>query len=179
MNTASSSPRSATAAPAPAAPALTPPLSERDRLEREIVLSRVLAAPRERVFTAWLDGATIGRWFGPAGFTTTTHEMEPRVGGRWRFEMRAPDGTVYTNRVVFREIVAPERLVYDHSSDIDDDPATFRVTLTFDAQADGKTILTLRQLHASKERRAQVIGFGAVELGYQTLGKLAAHLGAE
>lgn len=147
-------------------------------LDREVVLSRVLNAPRDLVFAAWLDGKNIGRWFGPEGFTTTTHEMDARVGGRWRFEMKAPDGTVFTNRVVFLEIRTPERLVYDHSSDIDNDPGTFRVTLTFDAQADGRTLLTLRQLHPTKERRTQVIGFGAVELGYQTLDKLATHLGA-
>ena len=50
------------------------------------------------------------------------------------------------------------------------------MTLTFDAQSDGKTVLTLRQLHPNQARRAAVIGFGAVELGYQTLDKLAAHL---
>lgn len=146
-------------------------------LDREIVLSRVFNAPRELVFKAWTDAAQISRWFGPKGFTTTTHEMDARVGGRWRFDMKAPDGTVYTNRVVFLEIRAPELLVFDHGADQDNDPGKFRVTLTFDSQSDGKTVLTLRQLHPSKQQRQAGIGFGAVELGYQTLDKLAAHLG--
>ena len=51
------------------------------------------------------------------------------------------------------------------------------VTVTFDAQSDGKTVLTMRQLHPTKEQRDAGIGFGAVEFGYQTLGKLARHLG--
>ena len=148
-----------------------------DLLDREVVLSRVFNAPRELVFKAWTDKAHIANWFGPKGFTTTTHEMDARVGGLWRFEMKAPDGTLFSNRVVFLEIKAPERLVYDHGSDMDNDPGRFRVTITFDLQGDGKTVVTLRQLHPSKERRAAVIGFGAVELGYQTLDKLAQHLG--
>lgn len=150
--------------------------NQSDLLEREIVLSRVFAAPRELVFKAWTDKAHIAHWFGPKGFTTTTHEMDARVGGMWRFEMKAPDGTLFDNRVVFLEIKAPELLVFDHGSDKDNDPGRFRVTITFDSQSDGKTVVTMRQLHPNKERRAVVIGFGAVELGYQTLDKLAAHL---
>lgn len=156
---------------------MNPQNSQDSLLDREIVLSRVFAAPRELVFQAWTDAAHISRWFGPKGFITTTHEMDARVGGRWRFDMTAPDGTVYTNRVVFVEIRAPELLVFDHGADVDNDPGKFRVTLTFDAQRDGKTVLTLRQLHPSKAQRQAGIGFGAVEFGYQTLDKLAAHLG--
>ncbi len=92
--------------------------------------------------------------------------------------MRAPNGTVSSNRMVYLEIVPNERLVIEHGSDVDDDPNRFRVTLTFDEQADKKTVVTLRQLHPTKERRQIVIGFGAVELGYQTLDKLAEHLRA-
>lgn len=146
-------------------------------LDREIVLSRVFNAPRELVFKAWTDPKHISNWFGPKGFVTTTFEMDPRVGGVWRFEMKAPDGTVFPNRVVYLEVKEPELLVFDHGSDRDDDPDKFRVTITFDSQGDNKTIVTLRQLHPSKMRRQLVIGFGAVELGYQTLDKLAKHLG--
>lgn len=156
---------------------MNPPNHPDSLLDREIVLSRVFNAPRELVFKAWTDAAQISRWFGPKGFTTTTHEMDARVGGRWRFDMKAPDGTVFTNRVEFLEIKPPELLVYDHGSDQDNDPGKFRVTLTFDSQGDGKTVLTLRQLHPTKQQRQRGIGFGAVELGYQTLDKLAAHLG--
>jgi len=67
--------------------------------------------------------------------------------------------------------------VLDHGSDTNDDPARFRVTLTLDAQADGKTVLTLRQLHPTAEQRHAKLGFGAVELGLQTMEKLAHHLG--
>src|SRR4029077_14277605 len=116
------------------------------------------------------------RWFGPDGFTCTIRQMDVRPGGRASFDMTSGD-VVYTNRFDYLELVPGERIVFDHGSDIDDDPARFRVTLTFDEQADGKTVLTLRQLHPTVEQRAEGIGFGAVELGLQTMQKLARHLG--
>ena len=145
-------------------------------LDREVVLARVFDAPRELVFTVWTDAEHACQWFGPRGFTCTTYASDVRVGGSWRFEMRGPDGAVYTNRVTYLEIVPNERLVFDHGSDQDDDPNRFRVTLTFDQQANGKTIVTLRQLHPTTARRATVIGFGAVGLGYQTLDKFDEYL---
>ncbi len=148
-------------------------------LDREVVLVRLLDAPREAAFRAWTDPDAFCQWFGPAGFTCIVHEMDVRVGGRSRFDMTGPDGTHYPNRFEYLEVVADARLVMDHGSDVDDDPDRFRVTVTFDAQSDGKTVLTLRQLHPTPERRAAVIGFGAVELGLQTMGKLAAYLGCD
>ena len=148
----------------------------RDVEDREIVLTRVYDAPRDLVFAAWTDPEHVGQWFGPRGFTCAIHEIDVRVGGRWRFDLRGPDGTVYPNRVVYLEIDRPHRIVYDHGTDVDDDPGRFRVTVTFDEQANGKTVMTVRQLHPTKEQRDQKIGFGAVELGGQTFDKLAEHL---
>ena len=145
-------------------------------LDREIVLSRVFEAPRELVFAAWTKEEHLTKWFGPKGFTTKTHECDLRIGGRWRFDMIAPDGKVFDNRMVFLEIKAPELLVLDHGHDKDDDEHRFRVTITFDEQSDKKTVVTMRQLHPTKEQRDAGIGFGAVEIGYTTLEKLAEHL---
>ncbi len=147
--------------------------------DREIVLVRVLPARREAVFAAWTDADEFCRWFGPDGFTCTVHEMDARPGGRARFDMTSGDGTRFTNRFDYLEVVPGERLVMDHGVDVDDDPERFRVTLTFDQLAEGRTLLTLRQLHPTAERRRAVIGFGAVELGLQTLQKLAHHLEVE
>lgn len=146
--------------------------------EREIVLSRVLDAPRARVFDAFTDPARITLWFGPEGFTVETLEIDLRVGGRWRFAYIAPDGTRHDNRIVFQRIEAPALLEMEHGSDLDDDPARFLVTITLDEQDDGRCVLTLRQLHPTRAQRDATIGFGAVEYGYQTLEKLARHLGA-
>ena len=146
-------------------------------LEREIVLTRVVDAPRGRVFRAWVEPKRMFQWFGPRGFRCEVHEAsEAKVGAVWRFDMIAPDGRRFDNRMAILEIVPDERLVFDHGSDKDDHPDRFRVTITFDQQSDGKTVITLRQLHPSKTQRDGTIGFGAVELGFQTLDKLEEYL---
>lgn len=147
-------------------------------LDREIVLARVLDAPRALVFDAWTDPDQITAWFGPAGMTIETHEIDIREGGTWRFDMVAADGTRYDNRMTFLRVERPHRIEVDHGSDVDDDPGRFRMLVTFDEQSDGKTVLTLRQLHPTRARREGAIGFGAVEFGGQTLDKLAKHLAA-
>jgi uncharacterized protein YndB with AHSA1/START domain len=98
-------------------------MSDRDAAtqtsDRDLVIERIFDAPRQMVFDAWTDPETIGQWWGPRGFTTTVHEMDVRPGGVWRFTMHGPDGTDYPNRVVYDEVVAPERLVYTHGADDD------------------------------------------------------------
>lgn len=147
------------------------------QLEREIVLMRVINVPRHTVFGAWTHPGDFAQWFGPFGFTTEVHAMDVQVGGTSRFNMVAADGTVFTNRYRYLEIAQNEKLVMDHGSDVDNDPDRFRVTVTFDQQENGKTVITLRQIHSTVERRNGVIAFGAVEMGQQTLEKLARHLG--
>jgi len=145
-------------------------------LDREIVLSRVVAAPRDLIFKVWTDPQHLPKWFGPEGFSVETQEIDIRVGGQWRFVYVGPDGKRYDNRMVFLKIETPCLLEIDHGSDKDDDPNRFRVIVTFDEQSNGKTVVTLRQLHPTKAQRDATIGFGAVELGYQTLEKLARHV---
>lgn len=147
-------------------------------LDREIVLVRVLDAPRSAVFAAWTEPDAFCEWFGPDGFRCVVRAMDVRPGGRARFEMVGPDGTAFPNRFDYLEVVPDERLVFDHGTDDDEDPGRFRVTVTLDEQADGKTVLTLRQLHPTVELRTEKVAFGAVELGLQTLQKLAEHLSA-
>jgi uncharacterized protein YndB with AHSA1/START domain len=150
----------------------------RETIERETVLTRVFDHPRDRVFAAWTDPDKLPAWFGPAGFRCDTRSIDLSVGGSWCFDMIAPDGTCYSSRMTFLEIEEPALLVMDHGHDVDDDPDRFRVTVTFEEQADGRTVLTMRQLHRSAAARAVTINFGAVALGYQTLDKLDAALRA-
>jgi len=145
-------------------------------LEREIALARVIAAPRERVFEAWMGVHHLARWFGPAGFGLETLAADIRPGGIWRFVFGGPDGSRHDNRIAYLDIAPPTRLVFDHGPDKDDAPERFRVTVTFDEQQDGKTVLTLRQLHPTKEQRDATVSFGAVAFGYETLDKLARYV---
>lgn len=115
--------------------------------ERELVVTRVFDAPRRLVFKAWTQPEHAARWWGPQGFTTISCKMDVRPGGAWRRCMRAPDGTEYRKRGVYREIVEPERLVFTYASeDLDGDIGhETLVTVTFAEEA-GKTRLTLRQV---------------------------------
>ena len=96
--------------------------------------------PPERVFAAWADPVRLAQWWGPKGFRNTFHEFDLRPGGQWRFIMHGPDGRDYPNQSVFREIVAPERIIFDHVS-----PPHFAVTATFTTEAGG-TRLVFRML---------------------------------
>jgi uncharacterized protein YndB with AHSA1/START domain len=143
--------------------------------DREIVIIRIVDAPRELVWQAWTEPQHIAQWWGPNGFRTTIHEMNVTVGGVWRYMMHGPDGTDYPNRVVYREIVKPQRLVYDHSDDSPDPSIHFLATVTFE-DLGGRTRVTLHSLFDSAPARDAVVKFGAIEGGEQTLARLAAHL---
>jgi len=149
--------------------------SDANTAEREIVIERTVNAPRELVWRAWTEADQIAAWWGPNGFTTTIHEMDVAVGGVWRFMMHGPDGTDYPNKVVYREIVKPERLVYDHTDDRDPPSQQFQTTVSFAAHG-RKTKVTLRALFASAEARAASVKFGAIEGGAQTLARLDQHV---
>lgn len=140
--------------------------------DREIVLTRLIDAPRALVFEAWTSIEHLSQWFGPDGFTTTTLSMDFRVGGSWKYFMHGPDGTEYPNLVTYTEIVPNERIAFDHG---DFDSVHFTAVITFEEE-DGKTRITNRMVLPSKEALDHVVGFGAIELGNQTLARLAAHV---
>src|SRR5258705_101160 len=96
--------------------------------DREMLITRLFDAPRELVFGAWTDPERIANWWGPTGFTTTTSAMDVRPGGVWRFVMHGPDGRDYQNKIVYMEVVPPERLVYRHAGDDGTEPVNFHVT---------------------------------------------------
>jgi len=138
---------------------------------REIITTRVVDAPRARVWKAWTDREQVAQWWGPNGFTSTIHEMDVRPGGVWRFVMHGPDGTDYQNKSIYEEIAKPERLAYLHESG-----PKFHATATFDEHG-GKTTVTMRMLFdtvAERDRTVRV--FGAVEGAKQTLERLNQHV---
>jgi uncharacterized protein YndB with AHSA1/START domain len=144
--------------------------------ERVLVITRSFDAPRDLVFKAWTEPERLLQWWGPKGFTNTFQEIDVRPGGVWRFVMHGPDGVDYQNRIIYDEIVKPERLVYTHGSGEEGDPGQFQVTVTF-AEQGGKTKLTMRMLFESAAERDKVIKeFGAIEGANQTLDRLEEHL---
>lgn len=150
-----------------------------DAADRQILLSRLVDAPRSLVWRAWTDPKHVGQWWGPDGFRNTIHEMDLRPGGVWRFVMHGPDGTDYPNKIVFREVKEPERLAYDHMSDGGEGTAPeirFQVLVSFETEGTG-TRVTMRSTFPSAEARDYVVReFGAIEGGKQHLGRLADYL---
>jgi uncharacterized protein YndB with AHSA1/START domain len=144
--------------------------------EREIRTERIFDAPREVVFAAWTDPDLLAQWFGPAGFTTTTHEIDVVPGGTWRFTMHGPDGMDFPNKAIYTEVTPPEKLVFEHGVDGAEYTFTDLVTALFE-EVDGKTKLTFTQLFNSKAERDEVAGF-ASEGNNQAFDRLEAILAA-
>jgi uncharacterized protein YndB with AHSA1/START domain len=151
------------------APDLTP------TTEREIVIARIIEGPRPLVFEAYTDVKHLAHWWGPDGFTTTTHRFSFRPGGVWEFIMHGPDGTDYPNHIEYREIAPPERIVFLHGARAGD-PNAFVSTVTF-ADRGNATEVTMRAVFRTKALRDEVVErFGAIEGGKQTLGRLAVYV---
>jgi uncharacterized protein YndB with AHSA1/START domain len=141
--------------------------------DREVVFSRLITAPRELVWEAWTSPEHLHEWWGPTGFTTTTHEFAFVPSGHWRYVMHAPDGTDYPNRVVFREIDPPSRLVYENSWDHPDAPLDFTVVVTFAAESAMTRLLLHMTFRDPAAFKAAVERYGVLPGGTQTLDRLA------
>jgi uncharacterized protein YndB with AHSA1/START domain len=129
---------------------------------REVTLTRVIAAPRERVFRAWTDPKHMAQWWGPKGFTNPVCEVDARPGGMIRIDMRAPDGVDYPMDGVFHEVIEPERLVFTSRAFAPDTNKTLiraLNTVTF-ADEGGKTRLTVvaRVMEVAPEFAAAAAG---------------------
>lgn len=144
-----------------------------DLADRELVLERHIPFRRELVWKALTDPVHVNNWWGPDGFTSEHVRMDFRVGGTWSFDMVGPDGTRYPNHSVFKEIVPPSKLVFDHG---DREKVWFETTITL-AEAAGGTLIRLRQLYETKAFRDEVVSkYGAIEGGKQHLAKLEAYV---
>src|SRR5262249_61508148 len=104
--------------------------------DREIVISRVIDAPRELVFEAFTEVRHLSQWWGPDGFTTTTRAFEFRAGGEWDFVMHGPDGTDYQEGITWTEIGLPERIALRHGGGRDN-PHAFEAGPTVEAARGG------------------------------------------
>lgn len=113
--------------------------------DRELVLTRVFDAPRALVWKAWTDPKRLAQWFGPHGYTNPLCEVDVRPGGMIRIDMCAPNGAVYFIRGEFKEVVAPERLVFQENITSPAHPDFhYEVLNTISlAEESGKTRLTL------------------------------------
>jgi len=140
----------------------------------EIHITRVYDAPVETVWDAWTDPDQVAKWWGPRGFTLTTHSKDLRVGGHWNYTMHGPDGTDYPNSTAYFEVEPGRKLVYDHGAN-DDRPPLFRVTVLF-AEQGGKTKMDMTMALATPEAAEQTRKFIKQAGGNSTWDRLAEYL---
>ncbi|WP_454918741.1 SRPBCC family protein [Xanthobacter sediminis] len=137
---------------------------------RTMVLQRMIRAPRTIVWNTWMNPETLPQWWGPDGYSCRTKRIDLRTGGEWVFDMIGPDGTVYPNHHLYGEVLSEERISYallwgENGPKHADAWASFK-------EQDGATKVTLCMVFSTEAEFQQAKGFGAIELGQQTLGKL-------
>lgn len=141
----------------------------------DIRITRIYDAPRSLVWEAWTDLAHVEKWWGPRGFTLTTHSKDLRVGGGWHYTMHGPDGTDYENTTKYLEVVPLTKLVYDHGGHRER-PPLFRVTVVFSDLPGGKTKMDMISTLPTPEAATQIRGFIRKAGGESTWDRLAEHL---
>jgi uncharacterized protein YndB with AHSA1/START domain len=145
--------------------------------DREIHCERVFDAPRDRVYAAYTDPATIPEWWGPRGTTAIVDAMDVRAGGSWRFVVRDCDGRETAFRGTYREVSPPERIV--QTFEWEGMPGHVSVeTTTFADLGDRTKVRTTSIFHTTEERDG-MLGSG-MERGlnetYQRLDELLERL---
>jgi uncharacterized protein YndB with AHSA1/START domain len=158
--------------------------------DRALVVTRVFDAPRDLVWKALTEPERLEHWWGPKGFTSRVHKLELRPGGTFLYSQRTPDGREMWGKWVYREIVAPERLVIV-SSFTDEKgnlarhpfepnwPLEMLGTSTF-IEHRGRTTLTVRMVPINateSEQQTFFDGFNFMEEGFAgTFDKLDEYL---
>jgi len=141
----------------------------------DIAVTRIYDAPVALVWDAWTDPAQTAQWWGPRGFSITTHSKELRVGGSWVYTMHGPDDKDWPNFTRYREVVPQSRLVYDHGASSADAKPMFRVTVEF-RDLGQRTQLHMRMTFASVEEVAQSRAIIKAAGGNSTWDRLAEYL---
>lgn len=144
---------------------------------RTMLLTREIKAPVAVVWSAWMNAETLPKWWGPEGFSCRTSRIDLRPGGEWVFDMIGPDGTVFPNHHRYGSVIPEARLDYTlHWGE--NGPKHADAWAMFD-DLGGATRVTLGMVFATAQEFETATEFGAVELGLQTLGKLARFVGAD
>lgn len=144
--------------------------------ERTMLLQRVIRAPRSLVWGAWMNPETLPQWWGPDGFACRTKRIDLRTDGEWVFDMIAPDGTVFPNHHRYGEVRPEERFAYTLLWG-ENGPKHADAWASFEDRG-GTTEVTLGMIFSTAAEFQTAKGFGAIELGQQTLGKLERFINA-
>lgn len=144
--------------------------------DRTLLIRRVIKAPVATLWGAWINEESLPKWWGPDGFSCRTKRIDLRQGGEWVFDMIGPDETVYPNHHRY-VLVEPQRRIEYTLLWGEDGPKHADAWVDFEP-VEGGTQVTLGMVMVTVEEYENAKGFGAEALGLQTLGKLAAIIGA-
>lgn len=144
--------------------------------DRTMTIERQIAAPVAAIWAAWTNPETLPLWWGPDGFTCRTYRIDLRTGGEWVFDMIGPDGTVYPNHHRYGQMTPMRGIDYALLWG-ENGPKHADATVRFVEEGKGTRVI-LSMTFATAEEYQTAVGFGAPALGLQTLGKLAAQVGA-
>ncbi len=140
--------------------------------EREIIVSKVIDAPRDIVFAAFTEREHMEKWWLPSG--SKTHEIDVKPGGVWRYSQPGPDGALTPYKVKFIEIDKPALLVYDFAVDFEN-AKPVRTSVTLEDQ-NGKTNVTLHLLFATPADLENALKYGAMGGAKMALENVANYL---
>ncbi len=140
----------------------------------QLVLTRVYNFPVKLVWDAWVDSDKVSQWWGPRGFTLTTHSKDLKVGGQWIYTMHGPDGTDYPNITTYFIVEKYKRLEYDHGAS-PGKPPLFRVNVDF-SEKDNKTTMVMTMTMKSPEEAQQIKKFIKQANGTSTWDRLAEYI---
>ena len=115
--------------------------------DRAVHTTRIIAAPRERVFATWTDPAQLARWWGPNGFTNTFHRFELKPEGMWEFTMHGPNAMDFHNTCVFKRIEPPGYLEFDHLKEMH----FYKAMVTFTEEEGGTRIDWTMRFNTAEE----------------------------
>jgi uncharacterized protein YndB with AHSA1/START domain len=158
----------------------------------DFVISRVFDAPRDLVWKCFTDPEHMKQWWGPKGFASFSSKIDFRVGGRYHYGLKSPDGMTMWGRMIYREIVPPEKIVFINSFSDEQGgltrhpmapswPIEMLSIFTFEEQPGGKTKFTVRwspHNATAEEQKTFDEGHGSMNQGWSgTLDQLEAYLG--
>lgn len=138
--------------------------------DREVVITRIFDAPREKVFKASIDPGLISQWWGPKRYTTEVEKMDVKPGGIWRFIQRDGEGNEYAFNGVYREVVPPEREV--HTFEFEGMPGLMMIETSVFEEYGGKTKLKVTDQFQTVEDRDGMFSSGMKEGATESMDRL-------
>ncbi|MCB9091411.1 MAG: SRPBCC domain-containing protein [Halobacteriovoraceae bacterium] len=143
----------------------------------KVIYRRYFDAPIELVFDAWSSHQHLSEWWGPDGFTLTTHSLDFTNGGFWNFIMHGPDGTDYNNKIQFVEISKPNLIIYKHIGEGQKtEDVHFHTQIKFEKMNNGTTVIMEQDFGTKEELEKVNEQYGAIEGGIQHIDNLGKYL---